>query len=116
MGLLIGHEFSLMISLRSRLRPCWMSGCISSYVLSGAFLPANKGEDKHCVQMELGSVRARLSALGARNAAGSIYIAKARSTCFRCARACGTATGGLKLAQPPENAIALRHCHTSIVI
>lgn len=65
-----------MSSLSSRLRACWMRGWISSNVLSGAFLPANKGEGKHCVQIGEGSEMARDSALGARNAAGSMYMAQ----------------------------------------
>lgn len=89
-----------MRGLSSRLRPCCSSGWTSSKVLSGAFLPANNGEGKHCVQIGV-SVCASDSALGARNAAGSMYIALlARGTCFRCARAGSTAS------QPPENAIA----------
>lgn len=102
-GLLIGQEFSLMRSLSSRFLACWMRGWSSSKVLSGAFLPANNGEGKHCVQIAACSAGARDSALCARNAAGSMYIAEARDTCFRCARACGTASR--KLRQPPESTI-----------
>lgn len=99
-----------MTSLSSRLRLCWRSGWTSSKVLSGAFLPANNGEGKHCVQIGVGA-SARDSALGARNAAGSMYIAKALGTCFRCARAGGTAVSGKLACQPPENAIATTLSH-----
>lgn len=99
-----------MRSLSSRLRPCWRSGWTSSKVLRGAFLPANNGEGKHCVQIGV-AASARDSALGARNAAGSMYIAKALGTCFRCARAGGTAVSGKLASQPPENAIATTLSH-----
>lgn len=82
----------------SRLRACCSRGWISSKVLRGAFLPANNGVGKHCVQTVGESEPARDSALGARNAAGSMYIAEAaRYTCSACARGGGTARAA---AQP----------------
>lgn len=101
-GLLMGHEFSRMSSLRSLRRPCCSSGWISSKVLRGAFLPANSGDGKHWAHTP-GSGPATDSALGARKAAGSIYMTGYGRRRRRCAGHMLSVRARLRHCQPPVN-------------